>query len=89
MPTRFRPFPPVDGRYGAPLGRVNTANAFSESAHLCAAGPAGEYDAGGAYWGLSPHEGPVWAVWERGKGRDGVMYVRAWSRQAAIRKAKA
>lgn len=54
---------------------------------LAVAGPAGEYDAGGAYWGTCASEGPVWAVWERGNGRDGVCYVRAWSRDGAKRAA--
>lgn len=75
---RFRPFPPVSGRYGAPMGRVSASDLGTDKPEeLAVAGPAGEYDAGGAYWGLGGSEGPVWAVWRRGHGRDGVAYVRA------------
>lgn len=75
---RFRPFPPVSGRYGAPMGRVSASDLGTDKPEeLAVAGPAGEYDAGGAYWGHSAGEGPVWAVWRRGHGRDGVAYVRA------------
>lgn len=89
--SRFRPFPDVSSRYGAPTGRASTlsmlsvwfTNAAPDNAHLCVAGPAGEYDAGGAYWGYSGTEGPVWAVWLRGWGHDGVAYVRAKSRDGA------
>lgn len=86
--TRFNPFPPRGCRYGAPMGRSNTRKDFVDAGDICAAGPAGEYDSGGAYWGHSPSEGPVWAVWERGCGHEGVMYVRAKSREDAERKAR-
>ena len=85
---RFNPFPRVNGAYGAPMGRRSTVQAFESDADLCVAGPAYEYDAGGAYWGDGGNDGPVWAVWERGKGRDGVMYVRALSRKGAVVAAK-
>lgn len=88
MNTRFNPFPKRDTRYGAPMGRVS-AQLDSELTpdDLAVAGPAGEYDAGGAYWGTSSTEGPVWAVWHKGRGREGVAYVRARSRDGAKRKA--
>jgi hypothetical protein len=54
---------------------------------LCVSRPQGEYDSGGAYWGTCRTEGPVYAVWIRGRGREGVAYVRARSPQAAKRKA--
>lgn len=74
--TRFRPFPPVSCAYGAPMGRASAPLPLADDPSiLCVAGPAGEYDCGGAYWGVGPF--PVWAVWVRGKGRDGVAYVRA------------
>lgn len=87
--ARFRPFPEVSTRYGAPMGRASRALPIEPDTTpdaLCVAGPAYEYDAGGAYWGL-PYggSGPVWAVWVRGRGRDGVAYVRARSRDAAKR----
>lgn len=86
---RFRPFPPVSCRYGAPMGRMS-ANLGLDPDHdtpesLAVAGPAGEYDAGGAYWGTSDSQGPVWAVWRRGKPSEGVAYVRAKSRDGAKR----
>lgn len=87
--TRFRPFPPVSSTYGAPMGRMS-ANLqldpeFDKPEDLAVAGPAGEYDAGGAYWGCSPSEGPVWAVWRKGKGSEGVIYTRARSRYGALK----
>jgi hypothetical protein len=85
--ARFRPFPPVSGAYGAPMGRAS-ANLgldpdLDRPESLAVAGPAGEYDAGGAYWGLGGSAGPVWAVWRKGKARDGVVYVRARNRDHA------
>ena len=89
--ARFNPFPHRSGKYGAPLGRVSDRLFLDPenctTAELAAAGPAGEYDAGGVYWGLDISEGPVWAVWVRGFGHEGVTYVRAKSREAAKRKA--
>ena len=84
---RFTPWSPVSAAYGAPMGRVSRPNGFEPTATLAVAGPAGEYDAGGAYWGLGVKDGPVWAVWERGNGREGVVYVRAWDREQAKDKA--
>lgn len=81
---RFRPFPERSGRYGAPMGRMSAMiDPDLTPDDLAVAGPAGEYDAGGAYWGYSPSEGPVWAVWHKGHGSDGVAYVRARSRHGA------
>lgn len=86
--TQRSPFPPVSARYGAPMGR------FSRNLHLdrhldpptsiAISGPQGEYDAGGAYWGISHSEGPVWAIWRKNKIREGVAYVRARSRADAL-----
>lgn len=81
---RFRPFPERDGRYGAPMGRVSASlDPDLSPDDLAVAGPAGEYDAGGVYWGTSPTEGPVWAVWHKGHGHEGVAYVRAFSAERA------
>lgn len=90
MPNRFRAFPDVSSRYGAPMGRVsrNLAPDLTPD-QLAVAGPAGEYDSGGAYWGSSPKDGPVWAVWHRGRGTEGVCYIRAFSRAGAIKAALA
>ena len=41
----------------------------------------GYYDKGGAYWGSSPSEGPVWAV--HTKQGDFCQYVRARSEAQA------
>ena len=91
MKTRFRPFPPVSCAYGAPMGRRDTLQLNTDEHApdmLACAGPAGEYDAGGAYWGLPARgDGPVWAVWIRGKAQEGICYVRAQSREAAKRAA--
>ena len=89
--NRFRPFPPVPCAYGAPMGRTSvnlcTDPETDKPEDFAVAGPAGEYDAGGAYWGYSPSEGPVWAVWRKGKAREGVAYVRARTRCSAVRAA--
>ena len=91
MPNRFTPWPKVSGRYGAPMARAGARLMVAPEnctlAELAVAGPAGEYDAGGAYWGLGGSEGPVWAVWVKGHGHDGVAYVRARSRDSAKRAA--
>ena len=88
MNERFRAFPAVSGRYGAPMGRASSPlDCTLSPAELCAAGPAHEYDSGGAYWGTGGTDGPVWAVWHRGHGHDGVAYVRAHSAKAAKAKA--
>ena len=88
---RLSPFPKLDCKYGAPMGRNSDNLALDPQLDLpetiAVAGPAGEYDAGGAYWGTSPSEGPVWAVWRKGKRAEGIAYVRAASRDAAIKAA--
>jgi len=84
----FTPFPHVSGRYGAPMGRMSTRNDFDGVTDFCVSRPQGEYDSGGAYWGTCREDGPVYAVWERGRCREGVAYVRAKSPAAAIRKAR-
>lgn len=85
---RFQPFPACSCRYGAPMGRVSARlDPDLAPSALAVAGPAGEYDSGGAYWGTSRADGPVWAVWHRGHGRDGVAYVRARSSDGAKRQA--
>ena len=81
---RFNPFPVVSCAYGAPMGRRSSRVDFGGVTDFCVSRPQGEYDSGGAYWGLGFREGPVWAVWERRKGREGVAYVRARSRTLAI-----
>jgi hypothetical protein len=83
---RFRPFPPLSCKYGAPLGRASCPLPIAEKPEQVAvAGPAGEYDAGGAYWGSGGTAGPVWAVWRKGAGRDTLAYVRARSKNHARR----
>ena len=86
MTTRFNPFPRVDGRLGAPMGRTSDAPGnFADAPTLYAKWQGGGdgYDRGGAYWGL-PSD--VWAVWTR--GGEAVTYVRARSKDHAIHLAK-
>lgn len=84
MTTRFSPFPKLNCQYGSPMGRNSTTlPPDTPLDELGVAGPAGEYDVGGAYWGYGGREGPVWAVWVKGKGKNGVCYVRAKGRQSA------
>ena len=86
--SRFNPFPKVSCRYGAPMGRASVQlYARWRPDQLCASHPQGEYDSGGAYWGLGGADGPVYAVWVRGRGHSGVAYVRARSSAAAKLKA--
>jgi len=81
--SRFTPWPKLNCGFGAPMGRHGAQiDPDTPLDRLAVAGPAGEYDAGGAYWGTGG-EGPVWAVWVKGRGRDGVAYVRAATRNAA------
>jgi hypothetical protein len=91
MPQRFTPWPKLSCQYGAPMGRQSDRLMCDPEncslSELCVAGPAGEYDSGGAYWGLGGSEGPVWAVWVRGAGHYGVAYVRARTRDGAKRAA--
>jgi hypothetical protein len=87
---RFNPFPKLDGRYGAPMGRCSGKLKDGCTVdELCVSRPQGEYDSGGAYWGSGGSDGPVWAVWRRGHGKEGVVYVRARGKHAAKTKALA
>jgi hypothetical protein len=85
MKARFNPFPKVSGKYGAPMGRTSNHNIEHDTPRdkLAVSHPQGDYDSGGAYWGLGFKHGPVYAVWIRGKGHETVQYVRAHSREAA------
>lgn len=85
---RFNPFPKLSCKYGAPMGRCSDSlDPDTPIALLCVSKPQGEYDSGGAYWGTSSKEGPVYAVWRRGHGHDGVAYVRARGTESAKRAA--
>lgn len=77
---RFNPFPKVDGRYGAPMGRNGDAPEQYPGGKLYArhCGGDGYYDRGGAYWGHSR----VYAVWTRG-GRF-CAYIEAYDAKSAI-----
>ena len=82
---RFNPFPKLSCKYGAPMGRKGyKLDPDTPPTSCCTSKPQGEYDYGGAYWGYGGNEGPVWAVWVRGKGNEGVAYVRAKSKGQAI-----
>lgn len=76
----FDPFPRVQGRFGAPMGRHGAPySAFEGARGLYArhCGGDGYYDKGGAYWGHSR----VWAVWSRGGAL--CCYVEADSAESA------
>ena len=83
---RFNPFSPVDGKYGSPMGRAESTVDLLRFGrrHIAAQHQGGGegYDRGGAYWGL-PSD--VWAVWVTGDGPSTVKYVRAKSREEALR----
>ena len=85
MTKRFNPFPKANCQYGSPMGRQGLKTLdCTDPSKLCVSLPQGEYDSGGAYWGLGMSHGPVYAVWVRGKGHDGVCYVRARNKAKAI-----
>lgn len=84
---RFNPFPAVNCKYGAPMGRRDDrrdfegVKRFGVSVAIWSA-----YDPGGAYWGQAGRNiAPLRAVWEYGKGDEGVSYVRAYTREDAIK----
>lgn len=85
----YDPFYSVSCKYGAPMGRRSDRHQWDNKTRLCARHQGGDgcYDKGGAYWGASNTEGPVWAVWEFGRGADCTVYVRAFNRDQAIKKA--
>ena len=80
--ARFNPFSKVSCKYGAPMGRRNRGlEPFGTLAAKHQGGCDG-YDSGGAYWGLPCN---VWAVWNKGLGFETVIYVRASSRNHALK----
>lgn len=96
MKTRNRKihpaFPPVSCKYGAPMGRRNVRPCDLEPVdqpasgfHVCHLAQArqvdGDYDQGGAYWGLGNGDS-IFCAWNRAGIR---LYVRAKSRGHAIR----
>lgn len=88
MRKQFNPFPEVSCAYGAPMGRpeVNPSSLLGmKRLHARCQGGGDGYDKGGAYWGFPSN---VWGVWGWIDGRPCVTYVRAWSRDDAIRKVR-
>lgn len=79
--TKLNPTPPVNSRYGAPMGRhtgpdwldVESGKIHLQRVRLDSSG----YDSGGAYWG---HGTPLWYIMDQ----DGnSQFLRAASREAA------
>lgn len=84
-----KPFPynvPVNGRYGAPMGRPSGGQGHEEYQRLTLRRVPlydGCYDKGGAYWG-GPSD--LWCAWS--PSRDVVRFVRAmryWEAEHLIR----
>ena len=78
--AKIDPAPPVNCRYGAPMGRPNMGADFNWTLplHLQRLNlDSGGYDHGGAYWGPGA---PIYAIFD-----DAGFYctLRAWSRDAA------
>ena len=73
--ARFNPFPRLSCTYGAPMGRHSTRHDFCGVKRFAVSRPQGEYDSGGAYWGSGGRGGPVWAVWEYGKGSATITLI--------------
>ncbi len=88
--SRFNPFPRVNCQYGAPMGRCDTRRDFDAVERFgVSVAIWGCYDPGGAYWGSAGRDiPPLRAVWEYGKGSEGVTFVRAFTREKAIAIAK-
>ena len=85
---QFDPFPPVNCKYGSPMGRRgdNPANLQDcKRLHARRQGGSDGYDRGGAYWGTPAN---VWGVWAYIDGEAVVTYVRARTRLDAIAKVK-
>lgn len=81
---QFNPFPEVSCSRGAPTGRHsgNPANLQDvKRLHARRQGGGDGYDRGGAYWGTPSN---VWGVWARIDGEIECVYIRAWTRDAAI-----
>lgn len=86
---QFNPFPEVSCKYGAPMGRRGDNPANLQDAkrlHARHQGGGQGYDRGGAYWGLP---GTVWGVWAHIGEEVVCTYVRASSRNDAIKKVRA
>lgn len=85
MPRNFPRFPynvPVNGRYGAPMGRADVGGPDDAPLRLTIRPVPfhdGCYDNGGAYWG-----GPadLWCAWSR--DRTVIRWVRAKTKGAAL-----
>lgn len=70
--------PPVNARYGAPMGRPDKAQDTGLRMHLRRVRiNSGGYDDGGAYWGLGA---PLWAYDD---GENDWSYLRARTRDDA------
>lgn len=85
---QFDPFPKVSSKYGAPMGRRSDSAANLQDCkrlHARRQGGGDGYDRGGAYWGTPSN---VWGVWGWVDGQPYCVYVRAWSREEAIKKAR-
>lgn len=85
---QFNPFPKVSCKYGAPMGRHgdNPSNLQDvKRLHARRQGGGEGYDKGGAYWGTPSN---VWGVWAWLDGEAVCTYVRAWSRDEAIKKVR-
>lgn len=80
MASTFNPTPPVNCRYGAPMGRRSAVDLDTEAGklRLVRVGlDSGGYDRGGAYWGIGE---PLYCAADT----DGnVVYLRARTRKAA------
>lgn len=75
----------VSSQYGAPMGRrsdpldrFNGAKVHLRRVRLVD----GDYDPGGAYWGVGA---PLWCVWDDADGYGYEAYFRAPTREAAKR----
>ena len=88
MKNQFNPFPNLSCARGAPMGRHgdNPSNLQDvKRLHARRQGGGDGYDKGGAYWGTPSN---VWGVWGTVDGEILCVYVRANSRDTAIKMVK-
>lgn len=43
----------------------------------------GDYDTGGAYWGMGPNSAPMWHAYGDGPKFRDEIFLRAWTREEA------
>src|SRR6187402_380632 len=85
MRTQFPYNVPVNGQYGAPMGRRDVGSSDESRVRMTMRLVPfidGDYDNGGAYWGGGRDTPRLWCAWSA--DRSVIRYVRAKSLAAAL-----